>query len=122
MRKSQTVALTLMSGLVSACASEPDYKLAERRCVDADNRVVADTLCRQVRHASGVGIVPFIYPYHFYYGGNFSGGRVMGGSVAPHYYTPTRTGAYSSRNTVSRGGFGTSARSFSSGRGFTAGG
>ena len=137
MRKSSTVALTLMSGLVgAACSSrEPDYRLAERRCVDADQRVVGDSLCaRRPAHAGGVGIIP--YPYHYYYGGMLLAGRLSGGSTRPHYYTPSRAGGYSAATrvgpngftapatTTARGGFGSSARGYSpaSGRGFSAGG
>lgn len=121
MRKSSTVALTLMTGLVgAACAREPEYRMAERRCVDADRRVVSDSLC--ARRAGGVA-----YPYHYYYGGMLLAGRLSGGSMRPHYYTPTRAGGYSGAGrvgpngftapatTVARGGFGASARGFSAG-------
>jgi hypothetical protein len=110
LRKSQSITLTLMAGLAAACsdgrpeqvASGGDFggpAEAERRCVDGENRVVADSLCTSERRASGGGM----YPFFFYYGGRAlmgGGGAYMAGGQR------TAIGAPAPRSAVSRGGFG----------------
>ena len=123
MRRSAQVAAPLLAStalaLLSGCHN-PEMQ----RCVDENNKVVDDKLCasqpgdaeaqrrlhdqqNQQRQGNGLGILPFIPLYHYYYGG--SGGRGIGSVVNGGTTTPLAGHSYSS---TTRGGFG---RSFSSG-------
>lgn len=123
MRRSKEVAAPLLAStalaLLSGC-HQPEMQ----RCVDENNKVVDDKLCanqpadaaqqRQLqdqqnlqRQHNGLGILPYVVLYHYYYGG--SGGRGIGSVVTGGTNTPLAGHSYSS---TSRGGFG---RSFSSG-------
>lgn len=116
MRKSQSISLTLMAGLVAACSEGRTSSAAAgevasggdfggpadetRRCVDDQSRVVADSMCTRARPAGGG-----FYPFFFYYGGR----ALMGGGAAAVMTGGTRTaiGAPApGRGTVSRGGIG----------------
>ena len=102
MKKSQAVALGLMTVLASACGD--DEKVADQRCVDDKNQVVADSLCKNGGYTKQVLISghsefdghhhdhshyhPVFYPYFWYYGGGLGYGPgntiiVNGGSRAP---------------------------------------
>lgn len=117
MRRSNQVAAPLLAStalaLLSGCHS-PEMQ----RCVDENNKVVDDKLCanqpadaaqqrQQQQQHNGVGILPLIPIYHFYYGG--IGGRGIGSLVNGGTTTPIAGHIYSS---TTRGGFG---RSFSEG-------
>jgi hypothetical protein len=115
MKRSTQVAAPLLAAAALAMTTgcrKPEMQ----RCVDEHNHVVADNLCadqpnQQQRPDGHGGFVPFIIPYHYYYGGwgGFGlGSSVGGGSYAPD---PARSYINSSGRTV-RGGFG---RSFSEG-------
>ena len=131
MRRSTQVAAPLLAStalaLLSGC-HQPEMQ----RCVDENNKVVDDKLCadqpddaarqRQLqdqqnaqRQHNGLGILPYIALYHYYYGG--SGGRGVGSVVSGGSFTPVPGHSYSSG--TSRGGFG---RSFSSGGSHASGG
>lgn len=77
-----------------------------QRCVDEQNRVVADSFCQnpnaqqQIRNSSG----GFYYPYRYYYGGY--GGYGLGSPVTGGSYAAVPGRSYSSSTT--RGGFGSS--------------
>ncbi len=126
MRRSAQVAAPLLAStalaLLSGC-----HQGEMQRCVDENNKVVDDKLCanqpqltdqqrqqqeqqrlQQQQHGgSGMGILPYIALYHYYYGG--SGGRTPGSYVSGGSTAPIPGHSYSS---TSRGGFG---RSFSPG-------
>ncbi len=128
MKRSAHVAAPLLASTALALLSGCHHPEMQR-CVDENNKVVEDKLCanqpadaqqqrqlqEQQRQHNGVGFIPFIPLYHYYYGGSGSrgiGSLVNGGSTAPlsgHSYS---TG-------TSRGGFG---RSFSSGGSHSGGG
>ena len=121
MRRSRQVAAPLLASaalaLLAACkCPEP------QRCVDENNKVVDDQLCanqpaltdpqrqqqdQQRQHGGGLGILPFLPLYHYYYGGTGGG---IGSVVTGGSRTPIAGHSYSAG--TSRGGFG---RSFSSG-------
>ncbi len=130
MRRSAQVAAPLLAStalaLLSGCR-EPEMQ----RCVDENNKVVDDKLCanqpgdaeqqRQLqeqqnreRQHNGLGILPYIALYHYYYGG--SGGRGLGSVVTGGTSAPISGRTYVNgsgvRSGTSRGGFG---RSFSPG-------
>ena len=89
MKRSAAVPLTLVSTLaMMACAAE------ETRCVDSQNRVVADSLCGPRGRGAIVSTPGGVWPYHYYYGGAYYNGFVSGGSL-----TPSSSGIF-------RGGFG----------------
>jgi len=106
--------------LAATALSLSGCKPAEmQRCVDEQNKVVADNLCNgqsqqrvEQRSDGHGGFFPFFIPmYRSYYGGMGGygiGDRVTGGGFAP---TPGRSYASPS---VTRGGFG---HSFSEGGG-----
>jgi hypothetical protein len=128
MRRSAQVAAPLLAStalaLLTACR-RPEMQ----RCVDENDKVVDDKLCanqpgdaeqqrrlqeQQQRQHSGIGILPFLPLYHYYYGGYGSrglGSVVTGGTAAP---IPGRSYVNGSgvRSGTTRGGFG---RSFSPG-------
>lgn len=130
MRRSAQVAAPLLAStalaLLSGC-HQPEMQ----RCVDENNKVVDDKLCanqpgdaaqqaeqqrrlNEQRQHNGLGVLPYIMLYHYYYGG--SGGRGIGSVVSGGTTTPLAGHSYSS---TSRGGFG---RSFSSGGSHAGGG
>jgi hypothetical protein len=88
-----------------------------QRCVDENNKVVADNLCQQQgmqQRPDGHGGFIFLpMPYRYYYGGY--GGYGLGSAVGGGAYTAVPGRSYSSSTT--RGGFG----STMSGRGSSAG-
>ena len=108
LKKSRSITLTLMASLAAACsdgrsradADGTSFTAADtvRRCVDADQRVVAEEYCTQPRTTGGY------YPYFFFFGGRTfaqgGGTYVAGGS---------RT-MPAIRGPVTRGGIGSSAR------------
>ncbi len=115
MRRSTQVAAPLLGAtalaLLSGC-HQPEMQ----RCIDETNKVVDDKLCanqpanaaqqrqmqEQQRSHGGVGILPFIPLYHYYYGG--FGGRGIGSVVNGGNTAPTIGHSYSTGTT--RGGFG----------------
>ena|ERR1019366_1408303 len=105
MKRSLQVSAPLLAAValsVSTGCRKPDMQ----RCVDEQNRVVADSLCQNpntqqsVRNATG----GFYYPYRYYYGGY--GGYGLGTPVTGGGYAPITGHSYSSSTT--RGGFGSS--------------
>ena len=78
-----------------------------QRCVDEQNRVVDDSLCKnlpnqqQFNNGYHGGYMP-IFPYHYYYGG--IGGYGLGSVVSGGSSTPIAGHSYASSTT--RGGFG----------------
>ncbi len=121
MRRSTQVAAPLLAStalaLLSGC-HQPEMQ----RCIDENNKVVDDKFCAnqpgdaeqqhrlqaQQQQHNGVGILPFIPLYHYYYGG--FGGRGIGSSVTGGTLSPLAGHSYSGG--TSRGGFG---RTFSTG-------
>ena len=130
MRRSTQVAAPLLASTALAFLAgcrQPEMQ----RCVDENNKVGDDQLCanqppetaqqaeqrRQLneqRQHNGLGILPYIALYHFYYGG--SGNRNIGSIVSGGSTSPVSGRTYVNgsgvRSGTSRGGFG---RSFSSG-------
>ena len=107
LKKSRSITLTLMAKLAAACsdgrsqASDgSSFTAADtvRRCVDAEQRVVAEENCTRPRTGGGY------YPYFFFFGGRTftqgGGTYVAGGS---------RT-MPAIRGPVTRGGIGASSR------------
>jgi hypothetical protein len=121
MRRSAQVAAPLLAAAALAMLSgcrKPEMQ----RCVDENNKVVADNLCenqpnqQQPRSPGMGGLLPLIPLYHYYYGGWGGyglGSTVGGGGYAPAYGRSYATG--SGRTT--RGGFGSSFSSGSRGSG-----
>ncbi len=109
MRRSTQVATPLLAStalaLLAGC-HQPEMQ----RCVDENNKVVDDLLCanqpgaQQQQQHSGVGIIPYLPLYHYYYGG--SGGRGIGTLVNGGSSSPLAGHSYSTG--TSRGGFGRS--------------
>lgn len=78
-----------------------------QRCVDEKNVVVADNFCKNLPAAgqatpSGMGGMPLIFPYRYYYGGY--GGYGLGSSVGGGGFSPYGGHNYSTSGGVSRGG------------------
>ena len=120
------VAAALLAG---ACSQgQPDNGWTADKdtaiCVDQQGHRVPDGQCPQQRVASaggGIGASPFLW----YYLGRASavpyyGDRVSGGSYAPaagrSYFRAPAATAMTRSAAISRGGFGSSARSFGGGR------
>ncbi len=109
MRRSTQVATPLLAStalaLLTGC-HQPEMQ----RCVDENNKVVDDQLCanqpsaQQPQQHNGVGILPYLPLYHYYYGG--SGGRGIGTLVNGGSSSPLAGHSYSTG--TSRGGFGRS--------------
>ena len=115
MRRSAYVTAPLLalaaSAMLAGCR-KPDMQ----RCVDEHNVVVGDTLCQaqgvqgsqQQRSDGHGGFIPFIIPYHYYYGGY--GGYGLGSSVGGGSFAPSAGRSYANstgaRFGTARGGFG----------------
>ncbi len=105
MKRSVQVSAPLLAAtavaLMSGCR-KPEMQ----RCVDEQNRVVADNLCRnqpQTVH-SGSGSGGYVPMYRYYYGG--TGGFTPGTPVTGGSYSAIAGHSYST--STSRGGFGSS--------------
>jgi hypothetical protein len=112
-RRSTSVTLTLLSGIATAVLAACRGGEAEQRhCVDQQDRVVPDSLCKNAARprsgtGSGIGAAAMWYPYRYYYGGAGYAGigsRMRGGSYAPVQGGRGRSSA--SRSGTARGGFG----------------
>ena len=109
LKKSRGITLTIMATLAAACADGrsgqadggASFTAADtvRRCVDAEQRVVSDSLCTQQRSGGGG-----FYPYFFYFGG-----RTMTQGGSSYVVGGSRT-MPAVRGPVTRGGFGASSR------------
>jgi hypothetical protein len=106
-RSSQVVAPILAAAAfaITTGCKQPEMQ----RCVDENNRVVADNLCQQAgqqvpqQQPDGHGGFIFLpIPYRYYYGGY--GGLGLGSIVGGGGYAPAPGHSYSSGTT--RGGFG----------------
>jgi hypothetical protein len=119
MKRSTQVAAPLLAAAALAMTTgcrKPEMQ----RCVDENNKVVDDSLCANQPNQQGVqqqrpdghgGFIPFLFPYHYYYGG--WGGYGIGTPIGGGSYIPDASRSYTTRSGVTtRGGFG---RSFSSG-------
>jgi hypothetical protein len=104
MKRSAQVTAPLLAAtalaLVTGCNKEM------QRCVDENNNVVDDNLCKnqptaQQRPDGHGGFIPVIIPYRYYYGG--LGGFGIGSHADGGSFTPTAGRSY-----VTRGGFGSS--------------
>lgn len=126
MRRSIQVAAPLLASTALAFLAgcrQPEMQ----RCVDENNKVVDDKLCASQpgdaaeqrrlldqqnaqRQRSGLGILPYIALYHYYYGG--SGGRGLGSYVTGGSPAPVAGRSYINgsgvRSGTTRGGFGSS--------------
>ncbi len=106
MRRSAQIAAPLLAA--AALAITDGCRRPEmQRCVDENNKVVDDSLCKQTgvqqQRPDGHGGFFFVpMPYRFYYGGygGYGAGSVVGGGG----YAPTPGRSYASPST--RGGFG----------------
>ena len=104
--------LALAASAILAGCRKPDMQ----RCVDEHNVVVGDNLCQaqgvqgsqQQRPDGHGGFIPFILPYHYYYGGY--GGYGLGSSVGGGSFAPSAGRSYANstgaRSGTARGGFG----------------
>src|SRR5579871_6591473 len=120
MKRSTQVAAPLLAAAALAITTGCQ-KPQMQRCVDENNKVVDDSFCanqpqqpnQQQQPRAGVGILPFIPLYHYYYGG--WGGYGLGIVVGGGSNTPDPSTTYATRSGVTtRGGFGSS---FHSGEG-----
>lgn len=110
MRRSLQVAAPLLA--TTALALTTGCRRPEmQRCVDENNRVVDDSLCKNLPNQQppgggyhGGGFVP-VFPYHYYYGG--LGGYGLGSIVSGGSTAPIAGHSYANAST-SRGGFGSS--------------
>ena len=111
LKKSRGITLTIMASLAAACADGRNGQASDgtvtftaadtvRRCVDAEQRVVSDSLCTAPQQRTGTGF----YPYFFYFGGRTF---TQGGS--PYVTGGSRT-MPAPRGPVVRGGFGATGR------------
>ena len=109
MKKSRGITLTIMTTLAAACSDGRTSQSADggasftaadtvRRCVDAEQRVVSDSLCTRPRTGTG------FYPYFFYFGGRTF---MQGGSA---YVAGGSRTMPAIRGPVTRGGFGATGR------------
>jgi hypothetical protein len=120
MKRSTKVAAPLLAS--AALAMTMGCRKPEmQRCVDENNKVVDDSFCanqpqgqaQQQRPDGRGGFIPFIVPYHYYYGG--WGGYGLGTVVGGGSYVPAEGHSYANRSGVTtRGGFG---HSYGSGEG-----
>ena len=107
MKRSLQVTAPLLTttalSLLTACHQQPEMQ----RCVDEQNRVVADSLCGKpqqgMRSDGHGGFIPYIIPYRYYYGG--MGGYGLGTTVSGGSATPLAGHSYGNSSTT-RGGFG----------------
>ena len=102
MKRSTQVAAPLLAStalaLLAGCHS-PEMQ----RCVDENNKVVDDSLCKDLPGGSAQQTHhPGLFPYHYYYGG--FGGRGVGSLVTGGSATPLAGHSYATG--TSRGGFG----------------
>ncbi|ADW67303.1 hypothetical protein [Granulicella tundricola] len=115
MRRSVQVAAPLLASaaltLLTACR-KPEMQ----RCVDENNRVVADNLCSNPTSGTpsavyhpGMGYIPM---YRYYYGGG--GGYSLGSGAFGGGYSTLSGHSYANSTGTIRGGFGSS---FSGGHG-----
>ncbi len=122
MKRSTHVAAPLLAAAALAITTGCE-KPQMQRCVDENNKVVADSFCANLPPANqnqqnqnlgspGTGI--YISPYRYYYGG--WGGYGYGTPVGGGSYFPDPAHSYASRSgaVTTRGGFG---RFFSSSSG-----
>ncbi len=104
MKRSTQVAAPLLASAalaIMAGCRQPEMQ----RCVDENNKVVADSLCngQPIQRSDGHGGFIFLpSPYRFYYGG--FGGYGLGSTVSGGGYIPASGHSYSTGTT--RGGFG----------------
>lgn len=104
-RSAQVTAPLLTAAALSLLAGcrKPEMQ----RCVDENNRVVDDSLCKNLPNQQPFngnrGGMTF-FPYHYYYGGY--GGYGLGSTVSGGSNAPIAGHSYSSSTT--RGGFGSS--------------
>jgi hypothetical protein len=78
MRKSREVPLTLLATVALAAGSGCSHPREVRNCVDAQGRIVPDSVC-ETHHG---GMVPFFFLYGGRSGGRF-GDTVIGGRATP---------------------------------------
>jgi hypothetical protein len=110
MRRSTHVVAPILASaavaLLSSCHSGPEMQ----RCVDQNNHVVDPKFCKNLPQANAQNgqqpLMPYPYPYHFYYGGY--GGYGLGSTVAGGGLVPSSGHSYSITSGTSRGGFGSS--------------
>src|SRR5688500_19624007 len=114
LKKSRGITLTIMATLAAACADGRTNQASDgtvtftaadtvRRCVDAEQCVVSDSLCmvpQDQQQRSGTGF----YPYFFYFGGRTF---TQGGSA---YVSGGSRTMPAIRGPVTRGGIGATSR------------
>ncbi|MSQ15102.1 MAG: hypothetical protein EXR50_04470 [Dehalococcoidia bacterium] len=107
-RKSVKIGLVFLPtiALFMACSGD---NAADRRCVDADSRVVSQELCDNAQRSNVGGM--YASPYLWYYGGY--GGRGMG-SVVSGGNSVAPSSVAGSSGSVGRGGLGATAAGASS--------
>jgi hypothetical protein len=110
MRRSVQVAAPLLAtaalALMTACR-KPEMQ----RCVDENNRVVADNLCANQPPLANQYPMGYRAPYRYYYGGGggyILGSIVSGGSMSPSSGHSYATSSGSVGSGTARGGFGSS--------------
>jgi hypothetical protein len=105
MKRSTQVAAPLLAAAALAITTGCHREM--QRCVDENNKVVDDSLCKnqpnqsQQRPDGHGGFIFLPMPYRYYYGG--WGGYGLGTQVGGGSYTPTPGASY-----TTRGGFGSS--------------
>jgi hypothetical protein len=108
MKKSSQITLGLVAATAMAFTSACHKKTQTQTCVDAENRIVADSWCEDAEQKRRTNPGGF-YPHVWIFGGS-SGGRigdtVFGGSAVP---TPGVS--------ITRGGFGASMHTSAGGAG-----
>jgi hypothetical protein len=111
MKRSTHVAAPLLAA--AALALNTGCRKPEmQRCVDEHNVVVDESYCanlpaipQQNQPDGHGGIIPIIFPYHYYYGG--WGGYGLGSIVGGGSYFPIDGRSYAtSSGRITRGGFG----------------
>ena len=120
MKRSLQVTAPLLTtaalSLLTACR-KPEMQ----RCVDEQNRVVDDSLCKSIPNQQNLGSGYHgggYFPYRYYYGG--TGGYGLGSIVSGGSLAPVAGHSYSSSTT--RGGFGSTHGGGSEGGGHGGGG
>lgn len=112
MKKTKFITLILLPVLAIACSKDPHYQ----HCVDQNDIVVDDSICKVDAGISTTGS-------HWYFGPRWFGigSRVSGGSYIPmsgrSYNFSSPSGGFKSSPSISRGGFGSTGHGFSSGGG-----
>lgn len=122
MRLSNVLAVSSAILALTACGQPTQRGYYEETCVDRSGRVVDDDYCEDRRHYGGGGYFIYMLPYNTYAPGSQVSGlsnyskspKPLGTKLSSQTFYREVPRTTTNSNGVSRGGFGTTARSYSS--------